>query len=113
VQAHAGDVFVIPAGVAHKTYRTRPSADFTLLTPGKAKGIEAPDARKALQEINLTGFTMLGAYPIGADWDFIEGSKDHSDWQNTWNIPKPKTDPALGESREGLCGLWKPLKAKL
>lgn len=105
--AEAGDVFLIPAGVAHKTYRTRPSAPFVLLTPGKAKGIEAPEPRKALQELTLDGFTMLGAYPHGADWDFIESCTDKADWEKTWAIPKPKLDPVLGNNPEGIAGLWK------
>lgn len=107
LEANAGDVFLIPAGVAHKTYRTRPSAPFVLLSPGHAKGIAAPDPRKALQELPLDGFTMLGAYPIGADWDFIEACTDHADWEKTWAIPKPALDPVLGDRPEGITGLWK------
>ena len=37
--AKAGDVFVIPAGIAHKTYNTKPEAKFQLLTPGTGHGI--------------------------------------------------------------------------
>lgn len=114
LEANAGDVFLIPAGVAHKTYRTRPQAPFVLLSPGRAKGIEAPDPRKALSELQLDGFTMLGAYPIGADWDFIEACSDRADWEKTWAIPRPKLDPVLGNKSEGIAGLWKPRRqAKL
>ena len=60
------------------------------------------------QDIKLDGFTMLGAYPDGAEWDFNEGSLgDHEDWATTWAIPKPARDPVLGESQDGLCGQWK------
>lgn len=57
VHAKAGDVFVLPAGTAHKTFDTTP-APFALLTPGEGKGIEAGDPRKALSEIQLDGFTV-------------------------------------------------------
>ena len=70
LNAEAGDVFVIPAGVAHKTYNTKPNAKFKLLTPGTGHGIEAQDVKEALVEIELTGYTMLGAY-CGGDWDFV------------------------------------------
>jgi uncharacterized protein YjlB len=114
IQAQAGDVFLIPAGVAHKTYRTHPQAPFVLLSPGKAKGIEAPDPRRALKELKLDGFTMLGAYPIGADWDFIEACTDQADREKTWAIPKPQLDPVLGDQPEGIKGRWKSRKqAKL
>lgn len=114
LEANAGDVFLIPAGVAHKTYRTRPQAPFVLLSPGRAKGIEAEDPRRALQELTLDGFTMLGAYPVGADWDFVEACTDHKEWEKTWAIPKPALDPVLGDRAEGIAGLWKPRRqAKL
>ena len=106
LQASAGDVFVIPAGVAHKTYDTTP-ADFALLTPGSGHGIEAEDERKAISDIKLSGFTMLGAYPEGSSWDFVEGTTEHSQWDRTWSVPKPPNDPVLGQASEGLCGLWK------
>lgn len=43
----AGEVFVIPAGVAHKTYDARPQAAVQLLTPGSGHEIEAEDPRTA------------------------------------------------------------------
>ncbi|KAL2401527.1 hypothetical protein ABEF93_006859 [Exophiala dermatitidis] len=42
IHAQAGDVFVLPAGVAHKTYDTEPEAGFALLTPGDGHRIEVP-----------------------------------------------------------------------
>lgn len=107
LEARAGDVFLIPAGVAHKTFRTRPRAPFVLLSPGHAKGIEAEDPRKALRELPLDGFTMLGAYPVGADWDFVEACTDRRDWEKTWAVPRPERDPVLGDAPEGIAGLWK------
>lgn len=51
VAAEAGDVLIIPAGVAHKTYDTKPEAEFKLLTPGTGHGIEAEDPKEALAGI--------------------------------------------------------------
>lgn len=105
IEAKAGDVFVLPAGTAHKTHDTTP-AEFALLTPGKGKGIEAADPKKALSEIKLDGFTMIGAYPSGSSWDFAVGQKDDGHFKEVWSVPKPEMDPFLGNAKEGLCGLW-------
>ncbi|KAJ5512476.1 hypothetical protein N7463_002028 [Penicillium fimorum] len=102
LEAEAGDVFIIPAGVAHKTYNTRPKADFTLLSPGNGHGIEAEDPKKALSEIKLDGFTMMGAYN-GGDWDFITTG---GNFEKVWGVPKPKYDPVYGSEATGLCKRW-------
>jgi uncharacterized protein YjlB len=109
MRVRAGDVFVIPAGVAHKTYDTTPAAEFRLLTPGSGKGVESDDPKAALAGIELTGFTMLGAYPEGSEWDFDVGGLDHRDWDRVWRVERPKNDPVLGQDMRGLCGLWKPV----
>lgn len=107
VHVTAGDVFVIPAGVAHKTYDTNPKADFSLLTPGKGSGVEADDRRAAVSSVKLSGFTMLGAYPEDTFWDFKTGSPaERSAWNGIWAIARPEQDPVLGKSPEGICGLW-------
>lgn len=85
LKAEAGDVFVIPAGVAHKTYSTKPVTKFKLLTPGTGHRIEAQDVQEALAKIELTGYTMLGAY-CGGDWDFV---KSGGDYEKVWSVPKP------------------------
>lgn len=107
VAARAGDVFVIPAGVAHKTFDTRPEAEFKLLTPGDGHGLPE-DAGDILDEIELDGFTMLGAYPVdGGPWDFAEGGEGKEVFERAWAVPPPTLDPVLGESTEGVRGLWK------
>lgn len=106
IQANQGDVFILPAGVAHKTFDTSPEDSFALLTPGEAKGIAAGDIGETLNRIELSGFTMMGAYPQGSKWDFETGTEDHEHFEKTWNVPKPMRDPVLGDSFEGLCGLW-------
>lgn len=103
LEAEAGDVFIIPAGVAHKTYNTRPEDEFALLTPGKGHGIEAPDPKKALAGIELSGYTMMGAYN-GGDWDFV---KSGGDYEKVWSVPKPKYDPVFGKSGQGLSKEWR------
>lgn len=106
VHAEAGDVFVIPAGVSHKTFDTIPRAEFALMTPGDGHSIDAEDKRSVLQDLSLDGFCMIGAYPReGGEWDFAVGqsSELHS---KSWAIPNPQRDPVLGVAAEGLCGLW-------
>ncbi|KAF5022859.1 hypothetical protein F66182_5092 [Fusarium sp. NRRL 66182] len=103
LEAEAGDVFVIPAGVAHKTYATKPEAEFKLMSPGVGHGIEADDPRRALSEINLSGYTMMGAYN-GGYWDFV---KRGGDYGKSWRVPKPKYDPVFGTSEKGLTKTWR------
>ncbi|KAM0325150.1 hypothetical protein ACHAQA_007689 [Verticillium albo-atrum] len=102
LHAEAGDVFVIPAGVAHKTFDARPEADFVLLSPGRGRGIEAEDPRGALAGVQLSGFTMLGAYASG-EWDFVKAG---GEYERVWSVPKPAADPVFGGGEEGLCRLW-------
>ncbi|KAL2415500.1 hypothetical protein ABEF95_001808 [Exophiala dermatitidis] len=133
IHASAGDVFVLPAGVAHKTYDTKPEAEFALLTPGDGHGIQVPpdssststtssgsssDAaarkRNAVITTPLSGFTMLGAYPkvtetgdpdLG-EWDFATGGEDVGRYEQVWSVKKPARDPCLGDSEKGIWGLW-------
>jgi len=107
LQAQAGDVFVLPAGTAHKTFDTSPSAEFKLLTPGDGHKVAAEDVRGALDTIQLSGFTMIGAYPRGGGfWDFAKGGESAGEYQKVWDVPKPENDPVLGKAEDGLCGLW-------
>lgn len=103
LQAEAGDVFIIPAGVAHKTYNTKPENKQTLLSPGDGHGIEADDPKKVLSEIELDGFTMMGAYNSG-EWDFVLGG---GSFEEVWAVPKPQLDPVFGDSPQGVRGLWR------
>ncbi|KAL9617198.1 MAG: hypothetical protein Q9160_008003 [Pyrenula sp. 1 TL-2023] len=107
LHAEAGDVFVIPAGVSHKTFDTVPAAELKLLTPGDGHGIDAEDSKQALKDIEISGFTMIGAYPRGGVWDFAVGGDHSGEFDKVWNVPKPENDPVLGRAENGLCGLWK------
>ncbi|KAK0945427.1 hypothetical protein LTR29_003032 [Friedmanniomyces endolithicus] len=106
VQAKAGDVFLIPAGVSHKTHHTSPPAEFKLLTPGNGHHIAAEDPRQALVETELSGFTMMGAYPKGSAWDSCLGGEHSQQMEKVWGVAKPERDPVLGDGVDGLCGLW-------
>jgi uncharacterized protein YjlB len=101
IEARAGDVFILPAGIAHKTYETAPVAELKLLTPGDGHAVEV----EGLEGVELTGFTMMGSYPDGSEWTFNVGG-DSEDYQQVWDVPKPEKDPVLGDESEGLCTLW-------
>ena len=105
VHAEAGDVFVLPAGTAHKTFDTKNST-FKLLTPGDGHSIEADDVRSTLANMELSGFTMIGSYPLDSVWDFAKGGENEGDYEKVWDVPKPELDPVLGRTQEGLCGHW-------
>ncbi|QKX54788.1 uncharacterized protein TRUGW13939_01877 [Talaromyces rugulosus] len=106
LQAHPGDVFVIPAGVAHKTFNTDPCLPFALLTPGDGHDVSAQDQRQAIADVPLSGFTMMGAYPKqGGAWDFCTGGHVE-DYEKVWTVVKPDRDPVLGQAEEGLVGRW-------
>ncbi|KAF2795081.1 hypothetical protein K505DRAFT_324338 [Melanomma pulvis-pyrius CBS 109.77] len=102
VQARLGDVFVIPAGVAHKTHDPKPEG--AIFKFHDAKGA---DSRKIVEKIELDGeFMMIGAYPSGDSWDFAVGGDHEGQYDNVWSVSKPEKDPVLGTSKDGLCGLW-------
>lgn len=106
LEAQAGDVFIIPAGVAHKTFAPQQDAGFTLLTPGDGHGLPS-DIRNNLDGIELSGFTMMGSYPAeGGGWNFAVGGEGAAAYADVWAIPPPKLDPILGDSEEGLRALW-------
>lgn len=103
VHARAGDVFVLPAGLAHKTFNPDPSdSTFKLLTPGD--GHHSPGA--GLAAVEPSGFTMIGAYPAGAKWDFAVGGEHEGRYQEVWSVPRPERDPVLGTDPAGLTRLW-------
>ena len=106
LQANAGEVFRIPAGVSHKTCEPKPDSTFKLLTPDGGHGIAGTDARGVLASVSLTGFTMLGAYPRNSVWGFSEGGNYFGEFEKVWSVPKPSCDPTMGLDSEGMCGLW-------
>ncbi|OQU94981.1 Cupin domain-containing protein [Cladophialophora immunda] len=115
VTARAGDVFVLPAGTAHKTFNAAPVAEFKLLTPGDGHAVPpaggeggGSSVRDTLAGVELAGFTMIGAYPKGGGrWDFAQGGEDVGNFEKVWAVAKPENDPVLGKAEEGLCGQWR------
>lgn len=106
LRVNAGDLLIIPAGVAHKTYNAVPARDFERLSPGDGHQVGDGALRDAYRAIELSGFTMLGAYPKGCQWDFLEGGESDGDYEAVWNVPKPDTDPVFGKDRQGLLSFW-------
>ncbi|KAK5939445.1 hypothetical protein PMZ80_008749 [Knufia obscura] len=106
LEARAGDVFILPAGLAHKTFDTSPAEAFALLTPGKGRGVQADDPRAALEKIDLNGFTMIGAYPVDGKWDYSTGGENAGEYDRVWGVPRPECDPVLGKDEGGLVGQW-------
>lgn len=111
LQARRGDVFVLPAGVAHKTYDPRPHASELLFLQCKdefGRVIRDPErARKFFEGIEVgEGFMMMGSYPRENDWDFRVGGEHRGREREVWSVSKPERDPVLGSSPEGLVGLW-------
>ncbi|MCE3226161.1 MAG: cupin protein [Bacteroidetes bacterium] len=78
IEIEAGDVIVIPAGVAHKN------------------------------EGNENDVCCIGAYPTGHDYDIKygkEGERPSAD-NNIMNVSLPKTDPVFG-AKFGVQNYWK------
>ena len=120
VEAKKGDVFILPAGVAHKTYDPKPSVrEFKFLQCKDNEGRVIRDvdkARKFFDDIQVEEFfMMMGSYPQGNEWDFAVGGEHKGREQVVWTVPKPVKDPVLGTSKKGLCGLWeeKPSLSRL
>lgn len=112
-----GDVFIIPAGVSHKTFAPQPpTKDLTFHQPEDIKGGLAaknqdPDSearhREFFSKVPVEGnFMMMGAYPYGGVWDFAVGGEFEGREDKVWNVSKPEKDPVLGFSQDGLAALW-------
>lgn len=102
VDANPGDVFILPAGTAHKTFNTIPESCLKLLTPGDGHAVDL----EGLKAVKPDGFTMMGAYPEGSDWDHAVGGESEGAFEEVWSVPKPSRDPVLGDQAGGLCELW-------
>lgn len=101
VDAREGDVFILPAGTAHKTFETEPRAELELLTPGDGHAV----GEEGLGDVVLEGFTMMGAYPVGSVWDFATGGEFEGRYEGVWGVERPGLDPVLGEEG-GVREFW-------
>ena len=106
LHAKAGDVFILPAGTAHKTFDTEPACAFKILTSGEARGIQ-DNEKEAMENIEASGFTMIGAYPAGEVWDSALGGEHVGNFERVWEVRKPDKDPVLGNDEQGLASLWR------
>ena len=61
---------------------------------------------ESLKAVKLEGFTMMGAYPEGSEWDYAVGGESEGAYQEVWNVDKPQNDPVLGDQAGGLRELW-------
>ncbi|KAJ4368492.1 hypothetical protein N0V86_009397 [Didymella sp. IMI 355093] len=114
LDAAVGDVFILPAGVAHKTHNPLPKTDGIEFHQPPDKNDEE-GSKKFFESIPVVGeFMMMGAYPKGGEWDFAVGGEHEGHFDDVWNVKVPERDPVLGMSAEGLTGLWsREDKAKL
>ncbi|KAF9737557.1 hypothetical protein PMIN06_011648 [Paraphaeosphaeria minitans] len=111
IEARKGDVFILPAGVAHKTYDPRPGpVEFAFFQCKDGGGNVIRDEQKArafFEGITIgENFQMMGSYPFGAEWDFAVGGDHKGRERQVWDVPVPERDPVLGTRREGMRGLW-------
>jgi uncharacterized protein YjlB len=117
IEARLGDVFIIPAGVSHKTFAPQPPTSTLAfhqppdIAAGHAKDItddKEKERRRFFESVEVGGeFMMMGAYPYGGVWDFAVGGEHKGTESEVWDVPMPGRDPVLGDSGEGLVGLWR------
>ncbi|KAF2124515.1 hypothetical protein P153DRAFT_370921 [Dothidotthia symphoricarpi CBS 119687] len=111
IQAKLGDVFIIPAGVSHKTFAPRPETTELVFHQPKDVADVSPQGEEKRKEffakVPVQGeFMMMGAYPYGGRWDFAVGGEHEGKEEEVWGVDVPGKDPILGKSEEGLRGLW-------
>jgi uncharacterized protein YjlB len=118
IRAGLGDVFIIPAGVSHKTFKPSPETKELAfhqpedIAQGKANQNLDDESearhREFFAKVPIEGeFMMMGAYPRGGVWDFAVGGEHEGKEGDVWNVEMPREDPVLGNSEEGLRELWK------
>lgn len=78
IEAHAGDVIILPAGVGHFAFSQH------------------------------TGYEFVGGYPNGNSWDLLTGLPQEREraLKNLELVPLPQTDPVYGVTGH-LLRLWK------
>lgn len=106
IEVNAGDLFIIPAGVTHKSFDpTAPNPDPQCLTGGGAHSIESDDPRRFVGELKASGFTMMGAYPRGMSWGWAEGGEHVGRYESVWRVRNAELDPVLGD-QGGINTFW-------
>lgn len=121
IEAGLGDVFIIPAGVSHKTFSTNPpTRELAFHQPEDIKQGKAAQKldeesesahRDFFEKVPVEGeFMMMGAYPRGGVWDFAVGGEHEGKEREVWDVQMPQRDPVLGEGEEGVKGLWRNVR---
>lgn len=106
VEVNAGDLFVIPAGVTHKSFDpTAPNPDPQCLIGGGPQSIESDDPRRFVGELKVSGFTMMGAYPRGMSWGWAEGGEHIGRYESVWHVRDAELDPVF-EKEGGINTFW-------
>ncbi|KAL2812323.1 hypothetical protein BJX63DRAFT_421885 [Aspergillus granulosus] len=90
IEVEAGDLFVIPTGVAHKSFDVR-AVD--------------PDPTAFVGSLQVKGFTMMGAYPRGMSWGWAEGGQHVGAYEDVWRVRNADLDPVLG-AEGGINVFW-------
>lgn len=106
VEAEVGDVFLVPAGVAHKSFDPSTPTPNVQSLAGGLHGIEGEDPSGVVDRVSHSGFMMMGAYPQGLDWSWSEGGEHLAQFDAIWKVPKPDLDPLEG-TRGALGVYWK------
>ncbi|KAH7406678.1 hypothetical protein DE146DRAFT_399758 [Phaeosphaeria sp. MPI-PUGE-AT-0046c] len=121
IEAGLGDVFIIPAGVSHKTFKSNPpTEELVFHQPDDIKQGQAAQRldevseerhRSFFEKVPVEGeFMMMGAYPRGGVWDFAIGGEHKGKERKVWDVPIPEKDPVFGEGEEGVRGLWRDVQ---
>ncbi|KAL4760669.1 cupin domain-containing protein [Aspergillus foveolatus] len=110
-EVEAGDIFLVPAGVAHKSFDTdSEQPDAVVLTGETAHAIDSDDPKEKVIELErqgkLTGFVMMGAYPRGVEWTWAVGGDHVGRFEEVWNLPTPEWDPVVGKGEGGIHRFW-------
>lgn len=105
IDVDVGDLFVIPAGVAHKSYNPSSTNPRINSLAGQGRGIVSDDPRGLLKELQVQGFCMMGAYPQGENWSWGDGG-DSPDYEAVWKVENPELDPFVG-GNGGITKYWK------
>ncbi|RDW78694.1 cupin domain-containing protein [Aspergillus mulundensis] len=114
IEVEVGDVFLVPAGVAHKSFDKRSGQhDAVVLTGETAHAIELQEGQDERERVlgveaegELHGFVMMGAYPRGMNWTWGAGGDHVGRFEECWSVSNPETDPVVGKGKGGLYRYW-------
>src|SRR5690242_9532963 len=104
LDAEVGDVFILPAGVAHKTHNPLPPTDGIVFYQPPDKRDEK-GCREFFAGVPIEGeFMMMGAYPRGDEWDFAIGGEHEGRFGEVWGLRCRRGILCLGRVWRGWLG---------